>query len=74
MLMEFDLEDNIAEVRKSAKKAVDGHRHSFLHRYLEHSESQMMERERDKDIFKMPMQLRKHPTAIVGGEKKEETK
>ena len=59
-MMEFDLEDNIADVRKSAKRAVDGHRHSFLNRYMEHSESKLLEAEKDKEMFKIPMQLRKH--------------
>ena len=60
-MSEFDLEDIIADVRKSAKRAVDGHKHSFLHRFMENTESEISQLERDKDLLKMPMNLRKHP-------------
>lgn len=64
MMMEFDLEDKCEEVRRSARKAVDGHRHTFLHRYMENTEAVISEHERSKELLKMPqgMNLRKYPT------------
>lgn len=41
MIDQFNLEDNILEVQRNAKKAVDSHRHTFLHRFMENTESQL---------------------------------
>jgi hypothetical protein len=45
------VEDAIEKVKISAKKAVDSHKHNFLHRFMEHSESQIEQIKRDKELF-----------------------
>lgn len=73
MINEIELGDRCDDVRRSAQKAVDGHRHSFLHRYLEHTESVISEREKDRELFRMPvgLKMRKKDSDFAG---KEESK
>lgn len=42
MMDSLQLEDQIKEVKKTAKRVLDGHKHSFLHRYMEHTESEIV--------------------------------
>lgn len=70
MIDEIELSDRCDDVRRSAHKAVDGHRHSFLHRYLEHTESVISERDKDRELFRIPvgLKMRKRDVDFVGNE------
>jgi hypothetical protein len=73
MIDDIELGDRCDDMRRSAQKAVDGHRHSFLHRFLEHTENVISDREKDKELFRMPvgLKMRKRDSDIV---QKEESK
>lgn len=63
LMSSIQLEDQIKEVNKTAKRVLDGHKHSFLHRYMEHTETELEKSKRvdqeQSEMLKMPDNVRR---------------
>ncbi len=61
-MSQIDAEEAVEEMKKTMRRGVDGHKHTFLHRFMDHQESVIEQKEKDRELFKMPVGLRTKPT------------